>query len=255
CTRLNWTFLPTFPFIVAVSGLAGLLLALPMARVTGRYVTIVTLGFCEIVNIIMTNWESLTRGSMGIMNIARPTAFGYLFKSNKSYFYFVLFFVALVYILIQWTIDSKLGRNLKAIRDDSVAAAAMGIRLFPHKVTVFTMSAALAGLAGALYSHYIGYIDPSSFTSAESFICISIVVVGGLGNMIGSMIGALLLMALPEYLRDFDKYRMIVYGIVLVLIMWLNHSLIGARVKDAVSKKWRSFAGLFSTRKSLREAE
>ena len=199
CTRLGLSFPLALPVIIFISGLSGLLLALPMARVTGRYVTIVTLGFCEIVNIIMTNWSSVTRGTMGIMNIPRPTVLGFLFKSNRSYYYFIVFFVVVIYILIEWTINSKLGRNLKAIRDDSIAAEAMGIKLFPHKVFVFSMSAALAGIAGALYAHYMGYIDPTSFTSAESFVCISIVVVGGLGNMFGSIIASLLLMAMPEY--------------------------------------------------------
>ena len=248
-TRLGWSFLPTLPFIVLISGFAGMLLALPMSRVTGRYVTIVTLGFCEIVNIILVNWKSLTRGPMGIMNIKRPTVFGYLFKSNKSYFYFVLFFVVVVYILINWTLKSKLGRNLKAIRDDSIAAEAMGVKLFPNKVFVFSMSAALAGLAGALYAHYMGYIDPAAFTSNESFVCISIVVMGGLGNMLGSMIGSLVLMALPEYLRGFDKYRMIIYGVVLVLIMWLNHSILGDRIKSAVAAKWRQLKNMLRGQK------
>ncbi len=248
--HFGWSFMVTLPFVILISALAGFLLALPMSRVTGKYVTIVTLGFCEIVNIILLNWESLTRGPNGIMNIPKATIFGHKIANMRENYYFVLVMVIIVYILIKWTINSKLGRNLKAMRDDSIAAEAMGIKLFPHKVFVFSMSAALAGMAGSMYAHYIGYIDPNSFTSTESFTCLSIVVVGGLGNMKGTMIAALLLMALPEYLRGFSDYRMLVYGGVLVGIMWLNHSLQGKKVKNSVSEKYARLVGRFHKNKA-----
>lgn len=243
--RLGWNFLLVLPMVIVISALAGFLLALPMSRVTGKYVTIVTLGFCEIVNIILLNWESLTRGPNGIMNIPKVTLLGHKIANMRENYYFVFVMVIIVYILIQWTINSKLGRNLKAMRDDDIAAEAMGIKLFPHKVFVFSMSAALAGVAGVMYAQYIGYIDPNSFTSTESFTCLSIVVVGGLGNMKGTMIAALLLMALPEYLRGFSDYRMLVYGGVLVAIMWLNHSLQGKKVKSFFSEKYAQLTGRF----------
>ena len=247
--HFGWSFLVTLPFVILVSALAGFLLALPMSRVTGKYVTIVTLGFCEIVNIILLNWESLTRGPNGIMNIPKATIFGHKIANMQENYYFVLVMAIIVYVIVQWTINSKLGRNLKAMRDDDIAAEAMGIKLFPHKVFVFSMSAALAGVAGSMYAHYIGYIDPNSFTSAESFVCLSIVVVGGLGNMRGTMIAALLLMALPEYLRGFSDYRMLVYGGVLVAIMWLNHSIPGKKVKRVVSEKYAQLTGRFKKNK------
>ena len=154
--------------------------------------------------------------------------------------------VIIVYTIIGWTVDSKLGRNLKAMRDDSTAAEAMGIKLFQHKIFVFSMSAALAGIAGALYAHFMGYIDPTNFTSAESFTAISIVVVGGLANMKGSIVAALLLMAIPEYLRGFAEYRMLVYGGVLVFIMWVNHSIYGAMFKDYIAERYNDAARIFT---------
>lgn len=245
-TRMGLPIAATIPATIVVSGFAGLLLALPMSRVTGRYVTIVTLGFCEIVNLLMISWESLTRGPNGIMNIPRANLFGYVLKSNYSYYYFVMAMVIIVYTIIGWTVDSKLGRNLKAMRDDSTAAEAMGIKLFQHKIFVFSMSAALAGIAGALYAHFMGYIDPTNFTSAESFTAISIVVVGGLANMKGSIVAALLLMAIPEYLRGFAEYRMLVYGGVLVFIMWVNHSIYGAMFKDYIAERYNDAARIFT---------
>jgi branched-chain amino acid transport system permease protein len=241
-TRLGWTFTQSLPLVIVISAVSGLLLALPMSRVTGRYVTIVTLSFCEIVNLVMKNWESLTRGTMGIMNIPNATIFGYKLANKTELYYVVLFFVLVTFILISWTVNSKLGRNLKAMRDDSIAAEAMGIKIFSCKVFVFSMSAALAGIAGALYTYYMGYIDPTCFTTVQSFTCISMVVVGGLGNFTGTMIAALFLTALPEYLRNFEalfNYRMIVYGVILVLVMWLNHSLAGDRVKRFFTENWQ----------------
>lgn len=249
CMRYHMDFSLALLLIMIVSGLSGCLLALPMSRVTGRYVTIVTLGFCEIVNIIMKNWISMTNGTMGIINIPNLTIFGYTLKSKTQLYYVVLIFVAITYILIQWLIHSKLGRNLRAMKDDHLAAEAMGIKIFNHKVIIFTISAVFAGVSGALYAHFIGYIDPTCFTSALSFTCISIVVVGGLGNFIGVLYSALFLSILPEYLRNFDflfHYRMIVYGIILVLVMWLNHSIQGEKLK-------KNIEGMFTGDRSKKE--
>ena len=118
----------------------------------------------------------------------------------------------------------------------------MGIRLFPNKVIVFTISAIFAGIAGSLYAHLMTYVEPATFNANLSFTCISIVVVGGLGNFTGTLIGALFLTILPEYLRRFDflfKYRMIAYGLVLVIVMWLNHSIPGLKLKQGFAAFFR----------------
>ena len=218
-----------------MTGLAGLLLSLPMSRITGRYVTIITLSFAEIVNLIIKNWDKVTLGQMGIVGIPTVNLFGYQFKNKTEFFYLTLVFVVLTYIIMNWVVDSKLGRNLRAMSNDSIAAEAMGIKLFPHKVIVFTISAIFAGIAGSLYAHLMSYVEPGTFNSNLSFQCISIVVIGGLGNFSGTLIGSLFLTILPEYLRRFDflfKYRMIAYGLVLVIVMWINHSIPGAKIKS-----------------------
>ena len=176
---------------------------------------------------------------MGIVGIPNITLFGYRFKTKIQFFYFALIFVILTYIFLKWLVESKLGRNLQAMRDDSIAAEAMGIKLFPNKVIVFTISAIIAGIAGSLYAHLMTYVEPATFNANLSFNCISIVVVGGLGNFTGTLIGSLFLTILPEYLRRFEflfKYRMIAYGMVLVIVMWLNHSIPGLKLKQSVQK-------------------
>ncbi|MBQ6335398.1 MAG: branched-chain amino acid ABC transporter permease [Erysipelotrichaceae bacterium] len=237
--HLGWSYSSNFLPVILITGLAGLLLALPMSRITGRYVTIITLSFAEIVNLIIRNWDKVTLGQMGIVGIPSITLFGFRFKTKVQFFYFALIFVILTYILMNWLVDSKLGRNLQAMRDDSIAAEAMGIKLFPNKVIVFTISAIFAGIAGSLYAHLMTYVEPSTFNANLSFNCISIVVVGGLGNFSGTLIGALFLTILPEYLRRFDflfKYRMIAYGLVLVVVMWLNHSIPGLKLKQSFNR-------------------
>ena len=240
--HFGWDYSTNFIFVILITGLAGLLLALPMSRITGRYVTIITLSFAEIVSLIIKNWDPVTLGQMGIVGIPSITLFGMRFKNKIQFFYFALIFVIVTYILMYWLVNSKLGRNLQAMRDDSIAAEAMGIKLFPNKVIVFTISAIFAGIAGSLYAHLMTYVEPATFNANLSFNCISIVVVGGLGNFTGTLIGALFLTILPEYLRKFEflfKYRMIAYGMVLVIVMWLNHSIPGLKLKQSITGFFR----------------
>ena len=232
--HFKFDYSQSFIFVLIITGLAGLLLALPMSRITGRYVTIITLSFAEIVRLITEYWSSVTLGNNGIVGIPSITLFGYRLPNKTAFYYFALIFVVITYVFMYWIVHSKLGRNLQAMRDDPIAAEAMGIKLFPNKVIIFTISAVFAGLAGSLYAHLMTYVDPNTFNSTLSFNCISTVVIGGLGNFSGTMIGALFLSILPEYLRKFEflfKYRMIVYGAVLVIVMWLNHSIPGAKIK------------------------
>ena len=238
-TPYSTNFIP----VIIITGLAGLLLSLPMSRITGRYVTIITLSFAEIVNLIIKNWDPVTLGQMGIVGIPSVTLFGHVLKDKREFFYLTMVFVILTYIFMSWLVNSKLGRNLRAISNDPIAAEAMGIKIFPYKVIVFTISAIFAGIAGSLYAHLMSYVEPATFNSNLSFQCISMVVIGGLGNFSGTMLGALFLTILPEYLRKFEflfKYRMIAYGLILVIVMWINHSIPGTKLKNAITSRMRS---------------
>ena len=241
-TPYSTNFIP----VIVITAIAGLLLSLPMSRITGRYVTIITLSFAEIVNLIIKNWDPVTLGQMGIVGIPSVNLFGHVIKSKTEFFYFCMIFVILTYIMMNWLVDSKLGRNLRAISNDPIAAEAMGIKIFPYKVIVFTISAVFAGVAGSLYAHLMSYVEPATFNSNLSFQCISMVVIGGLGNFAGTMFGALFLSVLPEYLRRFEflfKYRMIAYGLVLVIVMWINHSIPGTKMKNFVTSRIRALFG------------
>lgn len=255
CVNQGWTFIPCLLASIAVTAIAGVLFALPLSRVTGRYVVIVTLAYCEIVNLVIQNWESLTLGNRGIANIPRATVFGYQIKNMRENYYLVLICIVVVYIFIYWLRNSKLGRNFLAIKNDPIAAEAMGIRIFPHKIMAFSISGAIAGVAGALYPHYISFIQPASFTTALSSTFLSIVVVGALGNMKGTVVAALLLTILPQYMRDLGNYRMVAYGLLLVLVMWINHSYSGLYVKEKVLEKFRTIKSRLTPKRGKENAD
>lgn len=205
-----------------VSMLFGLLIAIPTLKLSGGYLAILTMSFAEIIRLILLNWTSVTRGPMGILNIPKPSLFGYTIKSSGAFLYLVLTVAIIVYIGLYNLIHSRFGRNLQALRDDEISSESMGINVYRYKVIAFVISTGVAGVAGALFASYMEFIDPSSFISDESTVILSMVVLGGMGNMNGSIIAAALLTILPEALRSFSDYRMLVYGVVLVAMMLLK---------------------------------
>ena len=230
--NFGWSFIPGLLVSIVVTAIFGAILSLPLARITGKYVVIVTLAYCEITNLILQNWDKLTRGTRGIMGIPRATIFGYQLKNMKENYYLVLIMIVIVYILIYWLRHSKLGRNFLAIKADPIAAEAMGVKVFTTKILAFTISAAIAAVGGALYPHFMSYISPASFSTALSLTVVSIIVIGGLGNMNGTIIATLCMIIIPQYMRDFGNYRMVAYGVLLVFVMWLNHSIKGVQLKN-----------------------
>lgn len=205
-----------------VTMLFGLFIAIPTLKLSGGYLAILTMSFAEIIRLILLNWTDVTRGPMGILNIPKPSIFGFEIDSSVSFLYLVLVVSLIVYIALHNIIRSKFGRNLKALRDDEISSESMGIDVYRHKVIAFVISSGIAGIAGALYASYMEFIDPTSFVSDESTVILSMVVLGGMGNMNGSIIAAVLLTVLPEALRSFSDYRMLVYGVVLVVMMLLK---------------------------------
>lgn len=203
-----------------VAALCGFLLGLPTLRLTGTYLSIVTLGFGEIVRMVMLNWESVTNGSMGLRNIPRPKFFGIeLTLANNGFYYLMLVLLALITFGCILIVKSKIGRAFMAIKEDELAATMMGVKTTRYKVLAFVLSAFISGIAGALYASMIRYIDPNSFTFDISILIISIVILGGMGTFRGVFLGAALLISFPELLRFLLDYRFVVYGFILVIMM------------------------------------
>jgi len=205
---------------MVMAGIVGLMLAAPTSRLSGSYLTIATLGFGEIIKMIALNWQSLTGGPLGVNHIERPEFFGItLTTSNGGFFYLSIVMTAIMTLFVYRIVNSKMGRAFMAIRDDSLAATMMGVDVTAYKMKSFVISAAIAGLGGAFYVHFVRFLDPNTFNFDISIIIISIVILGGTGSIAGSFLGAALLISFPELLRFASEYRFIIYGLILVLMM------------------------------------
>lgn len=205
-----------------ISGLFGLLLSLPTMRLKGYFLTVVTLGFCEIIRLVEMNWMDLTRGPLGIAAIPGPNFFGIDLSSNRQIYYVMLVLVVLATLMVYSIVHSRIGLAIMAIRDDDLAAASMGVNVVRYKIMVFIISTMIVGVAGAFYAHYIGFIDPSSFTTAASTDMLIMAIFGGLGSIPGTILGASILTILPETIRAMAEYRNLVYGIIIVVLMMVK---------------------------------
>jgi branched-chain amino acid transport system permease protein len=202
--------------------LGGILLAFPVLRLRGDYLAIVTLGFGEIIRLVLENWSSLTGGPSGISNIDRPGLFGMelsVADANIYIYYIVLALAIITIISVQRLKDSRIGRALQALREDEIACQAMGIDRVNVKLMAFGLGTAWAGFAGVIFAAKTTFINPASFTFMESAIILSIVVLGGMGSNLGVILGSAFLVLMPEYLRAFSEYRMIIFASAMVLMM------------------------------------
>jgi branched-chain amino acid transport system permease protein len=214
-----WMALPLGGILATLFGIA---LGIPVLRLRGDYLAIVTLGFGEITRIVLVNWDALTHGPSGIALIPKPGLFGMELTSQQSimYVYYLAVGMALLTVFATYRLqNSRIGRALMAMREDEIASQAMGIDITRTKLTAFALSAFFAGTAGVLFAAKTGFINPQSFTFMESAIILSIVVLGGMGSIIGVIIGALILILLPEYLREVGNYRMLIFGASMVIMM------------------------------------
>lgn len=219
-TNLHVTFLAATIISGIVAAFFGLVIGLPTLRLSGTYLSIVTLGFGEITRLVLLNWESVTNGALGIKNIPRPSIFGFeLTLANNGIYYLMLVFVALSTFACYLIINSKIGRAFVSIKEDELASTLMGIKTTRYKVLAFVLSAFFSGIAGSFYAHMIRFIEPNSFTFDTSIMIISIVILGGMGTLRGMFLGSLILVAFPEILRPLQAYRFVVYGLILVLMM------------------------------------
>ena len=214
-----WAVLPVGALIAA---LFGILLGFPVLRLRGDYLAIVTLGFGEIIRLILENWNAFSKGPSGIANISRPGLFGLELSLGSAILYMYYLMVALVIVtifVVNRLQDSRLGRAWIALREDEIACQAMGIDKTKTKLTAFALGATWAGMVGVIFAAKTTFINPASFTFLESAIILCIVVLGGMGSIVGVMLGALILILLPEYLRALSDYRMLAFGAILVVMM------------------------------------
>ncbi|MDR2422057.1 MAG: branched-chain amino acid ABC transporter permease [Deltaproteobacteria bacterium] len=216
----GWSILATLPAAALGAGLLALAVAIPVIRLRGDYLLIVTIGIVEIVKIALTNDVfGLTGGPNGLIGIARPMVFGYRVARPVDFFYLIWIMVAFSALLFHWLENSRFGRALKYIKEDAVAAEGMGVDATAYKLMAFVIGAAWAGMAGTIFAAKMRTISPESFTFGESVVMFTIVILGGSGNQKGVVLGSFLVMGLPELFRDFQDLRLLAYGAALVAMM------------------------------------
>jgi branched-chain amino acid transport system permease protein len=198
---------------VLAAGVLGLALAAFAARLRGHYLAIASLGFAVITYQVLLNWEDVTQGVRGIYGILPPVS------GTTALFYLVAGVATVVYLLLDNLVRSPVGDTLRAIREDEVSAASLGINRAAWKAFAFGLGAAIAGLAGIFYPGLVGTLVPDAFGIVESFTMMAMVIVGGMGTMVGPVIGAVVLTFLPEVLRGFGELRLMIYGLALTLVV------------------------------------
>jgi branched-chain amino acid transport system permease protein len=205
-----------------LAGLAGVLLGIPVLRLRGDYLAIVTLGFGEIIRLLLNNLGWMTNGPQGISRIDQPHLFGFGLNTPKEFFALLLPLV-IVALAIAWRLErSILGLAWAAIREDQDAARGIGIDTTVAKLLAFGLSATFGGVAGVIFAGFQRFVDPVSFSFWESLTIVLIIVIGGLGNLVGIVVGAAVLIVVPELLREYSEYRMLLYGCALVVIILLR---------------------------------
>ncbi|HPJ95524.1 MAG TPA: branched-chain amino acid ABC transporter permease, partial [Deltaproteobacteria bacterium] len=216
------SFWMALPISALLATTFGVLLGFPVLRLRGDYLAIVTLGFGEIIRLILENWNEFSFGPSGIAGISRPSFFGMelSLQQHTIYLYFIVVVLVIFTIFVVSRLrNSRIGRAWIALREDEVACQAMGIDKTKTKLTAFALGATWAGFVGCIFAAKTTFINPASFTFMESAIILSIVVLGGMGSIVGVMLGAFVLILLPEYLRAFSEFRMLAFGAAMVIIM------------------------------------
>jgi branched-chain amino acid transport system permease protein len=224
--RLGTSFLVGVLAGMVVASIASLAVSLPSLRLHEDYFVVATFGFQVIVSSIFNNWTALTNGPLGVSGIPYPSLVGFSIESSTGFVFLTALFAVFAHCVVTRLSTSPLGRVLRSIREDEVFCQSLGKNTLWFKVTAFAVSGTLAAMAGAFYAHYVTYIDPTSFTVTESILVIAMVIIGGAGGIWGPVVGAVVLVVLPELLRfaglpsaTAANLRQVIYGGSLVLMM------------------------------------
>ncbi len=233
-TKAGWNFWATIPPAMAVASLFGAMLGVLTLRLAGHYFAISTLSFGIVVSLILEKWDDLTEGARGISSIPAPppiSLFGLgqvQFEGNVAKYYLAVAMLGICLLFVWCLVHSPIGRALEAIRQNELLASCLGVDLVFYKLLAFAISAAMAGLAGVLYSVYITYLSPADAGLWNGFYAVMYIVIGGMGTFLGPIVGTLFLVTLPEFLRMFQDYRLLLLGILLILtITFLPDGIMG----------------------------
>ncbi len=220
--RLHFPFLATVVAAAAAAALVGWLLARPILQLRGHYFAMATLAFGQMVVQVAYNWDDVTRGASGLPGVPQPSIFGWTAATQRDNYYLALASLLLATLAVWRVVHSPLGLSLMAAREDDQAAASVGIDVAGVRTRAFAFAALIAGVAGALYAHYITFVSVEPFKFSQMIALLAMVAIGGMGTTAGPIVGAILLTLLPEALRGLDALRMVIYGALLMLSIRLR---------------------------------
>ena len=219
-TNYGWSFWPALIIAGIFTSIVGFLISLPTLKLKGIYLSIVTLGFSEIIRIIALNWTPVTGGPMGIKGIPSPTLFGITISGPTEYYYIFLLIGIIFLFLTSRILKSRVGRAWISIREDELAAKSLGVESSKYKSINFMYGAFWAGIVGGAYAPYYKFIASDMFTLDEGFNILSMVIIGGQGTLIGPFVGASIATILAEVFRFASQYRMVIYAVLIIVMMW-----------------------------------
>jgi branched-chain amino acid transport system permease protein len=220
--KLGWSFLAVLPVAAVVCFVIGLALGFPALRVQHHYLAFATLGFNILVYLVMRNEQNLTGGTFGISGIPRPALFGLSLDGNLAFFYFTFVSVFLLGLLLWWLLRSPWGRAFAALRDNPIRAESLGINITAYTLLAFAIGAACAGIGGVYFAALVQFIEPAPFHVASSLTMLLAIIVGGSGRFFGPVLGTVVVVLLPEWLRFMQSWYLAVFGFAVVALMiWL----------------------------------
>lgn len=222
---------------VALSAVVALAIGIPSLHLQGYYLSVATLGFGIILHILFIELLPLTGGPSGLVGIPELSVFGVSLNSDRRYYYLVWAVVGITLLGAFRLVDSRLGRGLRAIGGDETAATLVGINTWALKVQIFVIAAVIASVAGSLYAHYVTFLSPDSFGFMFSIEIVVMVIVGGTRSIWGSVVGAVVLTVLPEYLRVMKDYDVLVYGVIVIAVVMFAPAGIAGLARQAVGRR------------------
>lgn len=217
--KFHINFFAALAASAVVTGIFGFLLCIPALRLRGDYLAIVTLGFGEITRLVFVNWKAVTRGPAGLPGIPAPQFFGFTIGTRVAFYYLALVLMLFTLFVMIRLINSGVGMAMQTVKSDEIAAEAIGIQPRKYKIMAFVISSAFAGFIGCFFASYLTYISPTVFVYNTSMTILTMVVLGGLGSVAGSVLGATILVIIPEALRFLSDYRMLIFGALMVFMM------------------------------------
>ena len=244
--RLKWSMWIGLPAAAILTGLTAFALGWVILRVRGHRFVIITVAFAEIMKLAATNWVDLTRGFMGLPGLRVPALYvpgiGSIDLSSKERFYYVALAAAvLAFVLCRRMVRSSIGRAFALVRENEVLAESLGISAFRYCMIAFVAGAALAGAAGSLYAHYVGFVSPDLFNFSYITIMLIMVILGGKGTLIGPVLGAVIFTFLPELLREASHWRMIIFAAILIVAtLFMPRGIVFPLVEHLVPERWRT---------------